>query len=64
MAVSEQDLAMPDGTELPHVTISMGVSQHALGQSVPDFLKVADLAMYRAKQAGRNRVMVGDPADV
>lgn len=63
-AVAAEDLAMPDGTELPHVTISMGVSQHALGQSVPDFLKVADLAMYRAKQAGRNRVMVGDPGDV
>ena len=62
-AVATEDLTMPDGTELPHVTISMGVSQFELGQSVPDFLKVADLAMYRAKQAGRNRVMVGHPSD-
>ena len=59
-AVAEQDLTMPDGTELPRVTISMGVSQHSIGQSVPDFLKVADLAMYRAKQGGRNRVVVGE----
>ena len=55
---------MPDGTELPSVTISMGVSQLADGQSVPELLKVADMAMYRAKQAGRNRVMVGDAGDL
>ncbi|GAB5545310.1 MAG: GGDEF domain-containing protein [Sandaracinaceae bacterium] len=63
-AISKEKLAMPDGTELPSVTISMGVSQLADGQSVPELLKVADMAMYRAKQAGRNRVMVGDASDL
>jgi diguanylate cyclase (GGDEF)-like protein len=63
-AVAGQDLTMPDGTALPRVTISMGVAQYRAQQSVPDFLKVADLAMYRAKQAGRNRVKLGDEADL
>ena len=63
-AISKEKLAMPDGTELPSVTISMGVSQLADGQSVPELLKVADMAMYRAKQAGRNRVMVGAASDL
>lgn len=59
LAVASEVLAMPDGAPLPPVTISMGVAQLAPGQTVPDFLKAADLAMYRAKQAGRNRVVVG-----
>ncbi|HJL14249.1 MAG TPA: GGDEF domain-containing protein [Sandaracinaceae bacterium LLY-WYZ-13_1] len=62
-AVAANAMRMPDGTELPPVTISMGVAQHLLGQSVPGFLKTADLAMYRAKEAGRNRVVVGSPQD-
>jgi diguanylate cyclase (GGDEF)-like protein len=57
-AVSEQRLVMPDGTALPQVTISMGVTEITASQSVPDFLKVADMAMYEAKQSGRNRVVV------
>jgi len=60
-AIAEEVLAMPDGAALPSVTISMGVTQLVDGQTVPEFLKTADLAMYRAKDAGRNRVMVGVP---
>jgi diguanylate cyclase (GGDEF)-like protein len=62
-AIAAEVLAMPDGTALPRVTISMGVAQLAAGQTVPDLLKTADLAMYRAKQAGRNRVVVGEPSE-
>lgn len=58
-AVAAEELAMPDGTALPRVTISMGVTQLAPGQTVPDLLKTADFAMYRAKQTGRNRVVSG-----
>jgi len=60
-AVAAEQLKMPDGTELPSVTISMGVTQLVDGQTVPDVLKTADMAMYRAKQTGRNRVVVGEP---
>ncbi|MCA9604323.1 MAG: GGDEF domain-containing protein [Myxococcales bacterium] len=63
-AVADQTLEMPDGTALPSVTISMGVAELELGESVPDLLKTADLAMYRAKQAGRNRVMRGHKHDL
>jgi diguanylate cyclase (GGDEF)-like protein len=57
LAIAESPLKMPDGTALPHVTISLGVAQLSSGQSVAQLLKAADMAMYRAKQAGRNRVM-------
>ena len=63
-AVASQELEMPDGTVLPRVTISMGVTELGKGQSVPDFLKTADLAMYRAKQSGRNRVAIGVGSDL
>lgn len=58
-AVAQTLTRLPDGTELPRVTISMGVAQLASGQSVADLLKAADEAMYRAKQTGRNRVCTG-----
>lgn len=63
-AVAAQELVMPDGTQLPRVTISMGVTELDPGQSVPDLLKTADLAMYRAKQSGRDRVVVGHGRDL
>jgi diguanylate cyclase (GGDEF)-like protein len=58
-AVNEETMTMPDGTELPGVTISMGVAELTSGQSVPDLLKTADAAMYEAKEGGRNSVVVG-----
>jgi diguanylate cyclase (GGDEF)-like protein len=59
VAVAAEVLAMPDGTTLPSVTISMGVSELAEGQGPPDILKAADTAMYEAKKGGRNRVIAG-----
>lgn len=63
-AIAAKQLAMDDGRELPCVTISMGVAQHEIRQTVPSLLKVADSAMYRAKRAGRNRVFTGTSADL
>jgi diguanylate cyclase (GGDEF)-like protein len=62
-AVANEKVVMPDGTELPRVTISLGVTQLAAGQTVPDLLKTADFAMYRAKRDGRNRVVLGAAGD-
>jgi diguanylate cyclase (GGDEF)-like protein len=62
-AVASQDVAMPDGTALPRVTISIGVAQLEADANVPDLLKTADFAMYRSKRGGRNRVTVGQAGD-
>ena len=48
-----------EGVALPQVTCSMGVScypDHALKEE--ELLKTADAALYNAKHAGRNKVMV------
>jgi len=47
-----------------NVTLSVGVAvlgRH--GQDLFELLAAADLALYRAKDTGRNRVCVFDPAD-
>jgi diguanylate cyclase (GGDEF)-like protein len=45
------------------VTASIGVAQWRPGQEVRDLLHRADIALYRAKHNGRNRVEVDSPAD-
>jgi len=58
-AVAGEALSM-EARQLPSVTISMGVAQFRSGQSVPELLKAADSAMYRAKDGGRNQVVVAE----
>jgi diguanylate cyclase (GGDEF)-like protein len=61
------DLAVPidDRPEAPcvHVTVSIGVSAMERDETreLTDLLAAADSALYRAKQAGRNRVCVSAP---
>ena len=62
--VRTQALVMEDGRELPCVTISMGVAELEPDQEVANLLKVADSAMYRAKQSGRNQMLTGTSADL
>ncbi|BCJ90410.1 hypothetical protein IZ6_11450 [Terrihabitans soli] len=42
------------------VTASFGVAQYRPGETATQFLENADLALYRSKSEGRNRVTVGE----
>jgi len=61
-AVSKITLAEAHSLFTP--TVSIGVSEAADGTPISDLLKRADVALYDAKQAGRNRVGLFDPARV
>jgi diguanylate cyclase (GGDEF)-like protein len=57
-AVESQALPHAHSSAADHVTVSLGVAcaKPQLGESSSAFLKVADDALYQAKQGGRNRV--------
>lgn len=44
-------------------TISIGVAQYRVGEDVEQALERADAALYRAKQAGRNRTEIELPGN-
>jgi diguanylate cyclase (GGDEF)-like protein len=52
--------ALPNEIE---VTVSIGVSQWQSGQEIRNLLHRADVALYRAKQQGRNRVEVENASE-
>ncbi|MBN1425543.1 diguanylate cyclase [Candidatus Fermentibacteria bacterium] len=45
----------------PPITMSFGVSAHVEGQTPDECVRLADVALYRAKGLGRNRVEIGEP---
>ncbi len=51
---------LPNEVEM---TVSIGVSQWRSGQEIRNLLHRADVALYRAKQTGRNRVEVENASD-
>jgi len=44
------------------VTISIGVCAQLAGQAADEWIKLADAALYQAKQRGRNRVEIAEPS--
>lgn len=55
-AIREQEIKYNNGKTLPGVTISIGIAELETGQDKEALLAAADAALYRAKNAGRNRV--------
>ena len=60
--ISKADPGIVGGQQLPKVTISIGVTEYKPGYALETMIASADVAMYHAKQNGRNRVQVA--ADV
>jgi diguanylate cyclase (GGDEF)-like protein len=55
-AVAASGGDQPEGSSLPEATVSIGVATAHLSDSLPALLSLADEALYRAKNLGRNRV--------
>ncbi|OAN55202.1 response regulator [Paramagnetospirillum marisnigri] len=65
----EEMVVRPARGEIFDMTVSVGVASHSFGHSpnpeggvmdVPELLRRADKALYRAKDSGRNRVMTAE----
>lgn len=54
------------GESLGKITLSIGVSQYNVGEKINEFIERADVALYAAKNGGRNQVMserdIGNPS--
>jgi two-component system cell cycle response regulator len=61
-AICESAFRLPEEAGLLDVTVSIGVAQIAPGEDVDAVMRRADHALYRAKAAGRNKVVVEDKA--
>ena len=57
----EHQVCAVDGMQL-HITVSAGVATSSPGMDADTLLRLADDALYRAKETGRNRVMPAEPA--
>jgi diguanylate cyclase (GGDEF)-like protein/PAS domain S-box-containing protein len=57
-----QELAVAHPGETPRFTASFGVTDSTQADTLEQLLNVADAGLYAAKEAGRDRTTIGDPA--
>ena len=60
--MSKTDPGIHDGVQLPRLTISIGVAEYKSGDSLKTLVAAADVAMYHAKNSGRNCVKIATDA--
>ena len=53
-----------NNNEYGKITVSIGVAQYKRGEDSDELIARADTALYSAKQQGRNRVALSDPANL
>lgn len=58
------ELQIPTDNIVVEVTSSLGVAEWKIGDTTDSLLRRADLALYEAKHAGRNRVVGADTFSV
>lgn len=74
MGLAEKLRAAVEAVDFPdvgHVTMSLGVSEYAIGEGLEEWIDRTDQALYRAKAEGRNRAIAapapespeGEPAE-
>src|SRR4051812_16476084 len=63
-AVANAEFKLPSGDGFVTATISLGVATHPESETVDDLIHQADLALYRSKALGRNRVSGTAPLTV
>ncbi len=57
-----EDLKIPMGSQGKYLkrTISLGVAEYNVSENITDFLKRTDIALYQAKNNGRNHVVISE----
>lgn len=60
--ISNTDPGILNGVQLPKVTVSIGVAEYKPGYTLESIVAAADVAMYNAKNSGRNCIKVATDA--
>ena len=61
--IRQQIAALSPASLSTAITVSIGISDRADNDDVATLVQRADAAIYDAKEAGRNRVLVASPSD-